>query len=118
MPAGTVEPGETFAAAALREATEETGLVGLVLVSYLGERWRDMRDFGKAEVQHRCFYHLRCTQPPPRHWRHTEMFGAEGATQPPIFAFFWVALPDGVPPLIADQDALLPMLNRGGDDQL
>jgi 8-oxo-dGTP pyrophosphatase MutT (NUDIX family) len=37
IPAGTVEPGETPEAAAMREATEESGLTGLVLLRYLGE---------------------------------------------------------------------------------
>ena len=38
IPAGTVEPGEAIAAAALREAFEETGLTGLQLVRALGQR--------------------------------------------------------------------------------
>ena len=36
IPAGTVEPGEAFEAAALREGYEETGLEKLQLVQYLG----------------------------------------------------------------------------------
>ena len=38
IPAGTVEPGEAPEAAAIREAAEESGLPGLVLLRYLGER--------------------------------------------------------------------------------
>jgi 8-oxo-dGTP diphosphatase len=37
LPAGAVEPGETFAEAAVRETAEETGLV-VVAVTTLGER--------------------------------------------------------------------------------
>jgi 8-oxo-dGTP pyrophosphatase MutT (NUDIX family) len=37
IPAGTVEPGESIQAAALREATEETGLTGLAGQTYLGD---------------------------------------------------------------------------------
>ncbi|MGD7705334.1 NUDIX hydrolase [Microlunatus sp. Y2014] len=36
LPAGTVEDGEPFEAAVLREAAEETGLVGLAIASELG----------------------------------------------------------------------------------
>jgi len=37
FPAGTVEPGEDIEAAARREAAEETGINGLVLMRFLGE---------------------------------------------------------------------------------
>lgn len=40
VPAGTIEPGELPADAALREAHEETGLHGLRLVRYLGAAGR------------------------------------------------------------------------------
>ena len=110
VPAGTIKPGEAPDAAALREAREETGLEGLTLVSYLGERLRDMTDYGKPETHHRFFYHLRCTQPPPDTWRHDEPDATGTPDEHPRFAFFWAALPDAVPPLIADHDALLPTL--------
>lgn len=59
VPAGTVEEGEDPAEAVLREAREETGLTGLKLVSFLGERERDMVDVGRDEIHHRHFYHVR-----------------------------------------------------------
>jgi ADP-ribose pyrophosphatase YjhB (NUDIX family) len=110
VPAGTIKPGEAPAAAALREAREETGLDGLTLVSCLGEQLRDMTDFGKPETHHRSFYHLACTQPPPATWQHDEPDAADAPGERPRFAFFWAALPDGIPPLIAGHDALLPVL--------
>ena len=59
VPAGTVKTNERPEEAVLREAFEETGLSGLVVESFLGEDERDMSDFGKDEIHHRYFYHLR-----------------------------------------------------------
>lgn len=110
VPAGTIEPGEAPAAAALREAREETGLAGLALACFLGEQLRDMAEYGKNERHQRYFYHLLCTDQPPITWRREEPDAAEATETPPLFEFFWVALPDHVPPLIADHGALLPVL--------
>jgi 8-oxo-dGTP pyrophosphatase MutT (NUDIX family) len=113
VPAGTVQDGETPEAAALREAAEETGLEGLVLVGFLGERVRDLADPGRAEVHHRFFFHLRYVGEPPAVWRRTEDFPSGQGAPPrvrPLFELFWVPLPDGVPKLIAGHDALLPRL--------
>ena len=109
VPAGTIEPGEEPEAAALREAYEETGLSGLELVTPLGEQARDVTPFGKDEIHHRYFFHLRCTETPPQTWRHWEEFPSDGSERV-AFDFFWAPLPDGVPPLIAGHDALLPTL--------
>lgn len=108
-PAGTIEPGELPEAAVLREAYEETGLGGLRLVAPLGKHHYDMSSFGRDEVHHRYFFHLRCAETPPHSWRHLEEYALEGA-EPIIFEFFWAALPAGVPPLIAGHDAFLPVL--------
>jgi 8-oxo-dGTP pyrophosphatase MutT (NUDIX family) len=110
VPAGTVDPGETPAAAVLREAREETGLAGLVLVSFLGERVRDMADAGRDEVHHRFFFHLRCPGAPPARWRHWEEHPSEAPGARHLFEFFWARLPDGVPELTTDHGALLPEL--------
>lgn len=110
VPAGTVEPGENLDDAVRREATEETGLTTLHLVRYLGDRWRDMSDFGRNELHHRYFYHLECTQPPPEAWRHGEMTPSDGSSGPIVFEFFWAPLPDGVPELIADHGQMLQEL--------
>ena len=52
VPAGAVRPGESLPAAALREAVEETGLTGLVLVSHLGHAEYDVRP-AKGEIHDR-----------------------------------------------------------------
>jgi 8-oxo-dGTP pyrophosphatase MutT (NUDIX family) len=109
VPAGTIEPGEKPEVAALREAFEETGLTGLTLVAPLGEQVRDVTPFGKDELHHRYFFHLRCAGAPPQTWRHWEEFPSDGSA-PVAFDFFWAQLPDGVPPLIAGHDAYLPAL--------
>jgi 8-oxo-dGTP pyrophosphatase MutT (NUDIX family) len=109
VPAGTVEPGEPFEAAVLREAWEETGLPGLTLARFLGQQVRDMADFGRDEVHHRYFYHLLCAGNPPPTWEHWEGHGADGSGAH-LFAFFWARLPDEVPELIADHGAKLAEL--------
>jgi 8-oxo-dGTP pyrophosphatase MutT (NUDIX family) len=109
VPAGTVREGESPENGVLREAREETGLQGLVLRKYLGRQDRDMRDFGRDEVHERYFYHVLCTEEPAEAWRHRENDPSDCADSIP-FDFFWVPLPDGVPPLVADHDAKLPLL--------
>jgi 8-oxo-dGTP pyrophosphatase MutT (NUDIX family) len=44
LPAGSVEPGEAFAAAALREVEEETGLRETHVVAHLGTRVSELHD--------------------------------------------------------------------------
>ena len=86
----------------LREAHEETGLTGLVLRRFLGEA-----DFPVAErdqIHRRRFYHLECPGPPVERWQHYERFPGDG-TEPILFEFYWVGLPDGVPTLAAGHDA-------------
>lgn len=95
--------------AALREAFEETGLSGLMLVTALGEQVRDVTPFGKDELHHRYFFHLLCVEPPPQTRRHWEQFPSDGS-DPVAFDFFWAPLPDGVLPLTAEHDAYLPAL--------
>lgn len=109
VPAGTIEDGEKPEQAVLREAFEETGLAGLVLDGFLGEQERDMTDFGREEIHHRYFYHLRYQGEPRAVWRHAELFPSD-SHEPHIFEFFWVSVLDGVPELIADHGLMLPRL--------
>ena len=111
VPAGTVEEHEQAEDAVLREAYEETGLTHLTLHCFLGDHERDMSDFGRDEVHHRRFYHLRCQGYPPTTWQHEECYHSGSSAQKPIlFEFFWAPLPHAVPPLIADHGIMLPQL--------
>lgn len=108
VPAGTVEQGETLQEAVLREAYEETGLVGLRLIGYLGSCSYDMSAWGGHPSQQRHFFHLELDGEPPSLWQHYETSG--GQRDPILFEFFWVELRNGVPPLIAGHDRMLAEL--------
>ena len=110
VPAGTVRDGEPPEEAVMREVTEESGLDDVVLIRLLGEQIREMSDFGRDEVHHRRFYHLRCGGEPPATWRHEERDPSDGSTEPIVFEFFWARLPHEVPELVEDHDKLLPQL--------
>jgi 8-oxo-dGTP pyrophosphatase MutT (NUDIX family) len=123
VPAGSIKPGESPQAGALREAQEETGLTGLSVCCFLGEQIRDMSDFSShvGQVHHRYFYHLLCEDENlPDSWLHGERFPSvdEEGEKPSFdsdgfthrFRFFRARLPDEVPPLIADHDYYLPVL--------
>jgi 8-oxo-dGTP diphosphatase len=108
VPAGTLEEGEDPAAGVLREVREETGLAALVLRRFLGTARYDMKEFGRAEIQVRHFFHLECQQSTPERWSHEETGG--GIHAPIEFELFWAPLPDGVPPLIGGHGAMLQQL--------
>lgn len=113
VPAGTVKANERPEAAVLREAFEETGLPDLMNDGFLGEVERDMSDFGRDEIHHRRFYHLRCEGNPPDTWRHEERDSPDDPKEVPIiFEFFWAPLPHDVPQLIADHGQMIPQLLR------
>ena len=110
VPAGTVGDDERPEDAVLREAGEETGLTGLTLEGFLGERLFDCTPFGRDEIHHRRFYHLRCAGTPPDAWGHYEDDPSDGSGRSYLFAFAWARLPHGVPDLIADHGIMLPRL--------
>lgn len=112
VPAGTLRDGEDPVAGALREAEEETGLSGLRVAGVIGGQRYDMRPFGADEFHDRTFVHLVLDDPAPETWIHGEFdpSDAHDDGRPIPFAFFWVDLPDGVPPLIADHDRFVVRL--------
>lgn len=88
VPGGGIEPGETPADAAVREAYEETGLEGLRLVRYLGEDIYNTRPFDPP--LRRYFFHLDVDGDVPVEWRHVERHASDGAEY--AFRCFWLPL--------------------------
>jgi ADP-ribose pyrophosphatase YjhB (NUDIX family) len=108
VPAGTLNDGEDPEVGVLREAWEETGLSGLQLLGLLGECDFPAPDLD--QLHRRRFYHLICEGDPPATWQHWESHPSDGTTEPISFDFFWVGLPNGVPPLAPGHDAMLSEL--------
>jgi len=101
VPSGTVDEGEPLDEAVLREASEETGLSGLKIESYLGTRVYDMRPINGNEVDiHRHYYHVSYPGPIEKNrWQNWEETPSDGATEPILFELYWVDYPQGVPEL-------------------
>lgn len=93
VPAGTVRPDEDPAAAALREAAEETGLTDLKVVRKLGEADYDINPH-RWEVMHRHFYELTTDCPLTRRWISQEP-DPEGGGRGPDFDCYWIPLEQG-----------------------
>jgi 8-oxo-dGTP diphosphatase len=110
VPSGTVEEGGPPRDAVLREAQEETGLVGLEIRSYLGSRDYDMSCFGALGVQKWHFYHLEFRGESPERWRHCELRPSDGSPGPIEFELSWVSFPDGVPDLAGLYDDFLSQI--------
>lgn len=108
VPAGTMEAGESPESAVMREAFEETGLKGLKMRGFLGECCYDMSSRGGDPAQRRYFFHLELQGEAPSTWRHNETNG--GMSEPVVFEFFWVRMPDDIPDLIAGHGQLLSVL--------
>ena len=113
VPAGTVQPDEEIVAAAVREAAEETGLTELEVVGVLGERVFDMRPFGRNELHHRTFVHLRCHGETPERWEHWETHPDGGEHF--LFALYWLDLDAPLPALCPGHDAFVDALRMASD---
>lgn len=107
VPVGTVEPDESPDRAVMREAFEETGLLRLELVAYLGSRERCfVRD---AERHHhlRLYYRIHAAAPVRESWRHVELDPTDGPASSVALDFWWLRLDAVTGVLAADLDAFV-----------
>ena len=102
VPAGTVEPGEDPADAAIRELREETGRDAFALVRELGRDERLFDESGRHERHSRRFFEFATLAPLPDRWSNR----AEGAYW---FEFFWTALTEDLE-LAGDQHVFIARL--------
>ncbi|MEO3972518.1 NUDIX domain-containing protein [Streptomyces sp. CAU 1734] len=109
VPAGSIRPGETPEAAALREAGEETGLSGFRIVRKLGETAYDISPY-RFEIQHRHVFQLELTGSAPERWPSRE--DHDGEREPTHFECFWIPL-EAAHILQAGQGALLGLVRQG-----
>lgn len=109
IPGGTIQSGELPAQAALREATEETGLKALQLVKCLGSFQCDLASIGRDETIVAWFFHLTTTEQTAASWRHFELDSSEGLG-PIEFALSWVSLA-ALPQLGGIDEAMLTELH-------
>ena len=97
VPAGTIEPGESPQAAALRESREETGLYSLKIAAELGMTNREMQPWGKDEIHERHFFHLVCEEDAPERWVTFENNPSDDSPAPIRLECSWVDLSAGLP---------------------
>jgi 8-oxo-dGTP diphosphatase len=90
VPAGTVESGESLLDALRREVQEESGLVGLKIVSQLGSS----EQARNRVLRHA--YHLGAAEGLPGSWSHRVQ--GVGEDQGMVFEYSWVPL-TSLPPL-------------------
>lgn len=91
VPAGTVRPGETPEAAALREAREETGLNEFEIVRKLGVAEYDISPT-RSEVQRRHVFLMELKGDAPERWLSQE--DHDWHQEPTRFECFWIPLKD------------------------
>lgn len=90
VPAGTIEPGEDPAGAAVRETFEETTLRARV-IRPLGVMDYDFRP-AKPEIAHRHYFLMELVEPdPPERWIAGDPFPSDGS-EPPVWTCWWVPL--------------------------
>jgi 8-oxo-dGTP pyrophosphatase MutT (NUDIX family) len=101
VPGGSVEDGESIEEAVMREAFEETGLIGLVMGTYLGGQM--------LKYHHGHFFHLIYPNTPPDTWEHVELHSSDGDPTPVRFSLYWVSL-ESIPTLQGWRGLFLPQL--------
>lgn len=104
VPGGSIQPGESPEAAALREAGEETGLRRLRVVRKVGQTEYDMAPY-RVERHHRHVFHLEVEGDVPERWIGHEDDPDDGSA-PKRFECYWIPLARGHT-LSAGQGALL-----------
>lgn len=94
VPGGTMEPGESPEAAALREFVEETGLAPpAALLPLATQDYRFTKD-GRQICHRRHYFHAPLAGEQRQTWLHLEMTPDSGG--PPIrFRFFWLSQSEG-----------------------
>lgn len=106
VPAGSIRAGESPEDAALREASEETGLTQFKIVKKLGEAEYDISPY-RFEIQHRHVFQLELLEEAPERWASQEDHDGQG--EPTHFECFWISL-DAAHILQSGQGALLGRL--------
>lgn len=89
VPAGTIRASESPEEAALREASEETGLTQFKIVKKLGETEYDISPY-RFEIQRRHVFHLELLEETPERWASQEDHDGHG--EPTRFECFWIPL--------------------------
>ncbi|HEU0285978.1 MAG TPA: NUDIX domain-containing protein [Nocardioidaceae bacterium] len=89
VPAGGIDPGESYGDAAVREVREETGLTGVEVVGRLGESDRPHPESGEARLT--TYVHLRALDRSPERWTHVVTGTGEDAAMQ--FDCRWEPLP-------------------------
>lgn len=105
VPGGSIEPGETPDQAVLRETYEESGLIDVSIVKYLGCFPAAPVE---AQVMHRHVYHLELTGPVPDRWEHVVSSGT--ADQGLRFRFYWMPVGEAEAGLIGQQGTYVSLL--------
>ncbi len=87
VPGGSIEAGENYETAVIREVLEETGLEDVRMVSYLGSMFTARPD----HMRELHCYHLMLAKPAPETWRHYELHSTS-RVGPIAFDFFWMPM--------------------------
>jgi 8-oxo-dGTP pyrophosphatase MutT (NUDIX family) len=106
LPAGRLDPNESFEGGLIREVQEETGLTGIRIVSELADAREFRRLYGPGAHESHAF-HAIFEQEAPEAWEH-HVTGT-GMDAGIVYPCRWVPL-DDCPPLWGDADPLVERL--------